>query len=1188
MTARPPIVPTEPVVQAVTQPFVHLHCHTHYSLLDGANRIPELCEHVKALGMDAVAVTDHGNLYGAIELFREAEAKGIRPIVGYEAYVAPGKRTEKDNKGSGGEYSYHLTMLAHNLKGFKNLIKLASMAYLEGFYYKPRIDKEILEAHSEGITVLSGCMSSEFSSLLLSEKMKEAKKLAEWFSKTFPGRFFVEIQNNGLEAQAELNVRAIELADKMGLPLVATCDAHYLKAGDDVSHDVLLCINTGRQRADENRMRYGSDQFYIRTPEEMYGLFPQHAEAVKRTQEIANSCEINFNFKQRHFPVFHLPKGTKPEDHLLELAEAGLVERYGKKPEKKVKERLELELGVVNRLGFASYFLIVWDFVRFAREKGIPAGARGSACGSLLSYVLKISQVDPLEYDLLFERFLDPNRAEAPDIDIDFCQDRREEVIQYVKQKYGEQSVAQIATFGTMAARAAIKDVGRVLGVPLDRVNMLSNLIPKAPLGITIEESMEKVADLKKEYKQDVQIKEMLDIAMKLEGTNRNVGTHAAGVVIANGPITDYVPVQRVLMKGDKGDEDGDTKEYQVTTQWTMNDLEKVGMLKMDFLGLRTLTLLDKAVKLIKQHRGKDIDIATLPLDDEPTYKLLASGKTQGVFQFESEGIRGLLRSMKPDNILDIIASTALYRPGPLQGGMVDAYVNRKHGKEQPVYEHPIMKEVLEETHGVMVYQEQVMRILNRLGGIELSSAYACIKAISKKKLDVIDQRRAEFLKGAVEQKFKKDVAEKVFEQIVHFGGYGFNKSHSAAYALVSYQTAYLKAHFPAEFMAAVLTSELGDTEKVAEHVRNTKEMDLSVQLPDVNSSDADFGVAGEKSISFGLVAIRGLGRKAAQALVDERQKNGPYRDLFDLCERVDSRLVPRAALESLIKAGALDKLSPDGNRAALMIALPGAVQEATSLQEDRKHGQGSIFDILGDAPTAKETSRDSAPRALPAVDPWAAAEKLAYEKDVLGFYFSSHPLAQHEAELTYASHRIGDIEKLAAGAEVMVGGMLTQVRYTNAKRSRTGDTRMARFYFEDLTGSIECVMFPEAFGNHKDDVVNDKVCFVKATVDRSREKPGFIVNKIIPLDKGRLHSRNGGMLRILLDQDLHDARLVPQLGTLLKRSRGTVPVTIEIMNGEGKRAVFQLNGDYKVDLERLPMDDLKMLVGERGVRISS
>jgi DNA polymerase-3 subunit alpha len=1166
------------------RPFVHLHCHTHYSLLDGANRIPELCDHVKQMGMNAVAVTDHGNLYGAIELLKEAEAAGVRPIVGYEAYVAPGHRSEKENKGSGGEYSYHLTMLAHNTHGFKNLIKLSSMAFLEGFYYRPRIDKEILQAHSEGITVLSGCMSSEFSSLLLKEQMKEAKKVAEWFVSVFKDRFFVEIQNNGIDAQNDLNERAIDLARKMGLPLVATCDAHYLKSGDDVSHDVLLCINTGRFRSDENRMRYGSNQFFVRSPEEMYQLFPAQAEAVRRTQEIADSCEIKLDFKKRHFPAFHLPKGKKAEEHLGELAKQGLVQRYGKNPPKAAQERLEWELGVVNRLGFASYFLIVWDFVRFAHERGIPAGARGSACAALLSYVLNLSQVDPLEYDLLFERFLDPNRAEAPDIDIDFCQDRREEVIQYVREKYGENSVAQIATFGTMAARAAIKDVGRVLAVPLDRVNQLSNLIPKAPLGITIEEALEKVLDLRQEYQRDPVVTELLDIAIKLEGTNRNVGTHAAGVVIANGPLTDYVPIQKVLEKGNKGNEEQGERKYQITTQWTMNDLEKVGMLKIDFLGLRTLTLLDKAIKLIGNHRNLKIDITRLPLDDQPTYQLLQSGKTQGVFQFESEGIRNLLRSLKPDNIRDIIASTALYRPGPLQGGMVDAYVNRKHGREKPVYEHPIMEEVLAETYGVMVYQEQIMRILNLLGSIELSSAYACIKAISKKKMDVIDERRAEFIQGAVRRGVKDDVAKQIFEKIVVFGGYGFNKAHSAAYALVSYQTAYLKAYFPAEFMAAVLTSELGDVEKVAEHVRNAKEMELEVLAPDVNQSEADFSVAGEKAIRYGLVAIRGFGRKASDSLVQERQTHGPFRDLFELCERVDQRDIPRSGLETLIKAGALDTLSPQGNRAALLIALPAALQEASALQDDRRHGQGNIFDLLGDGEANGTAPKSATPRTLPNVEPWAAKDRLMFEKEALGFYFSSHPLAQHEQDLAFASHRLSDVERLAAGAEVLIGGMIAGVRFTNAKRAYNGDTRMARFLFEDLTGSVDCVMFPRDFSQHKDDVVNDRVCFVKASVDRTRDKPGLIINRILPLEHGKRMNLRG--LKLQFTHGTHPPELVNRVGQVLQRARGNCPVFVEITDESGKRANFKLSNDYQVDIDRLALGDLRLLLGERQVQL--
>jgi DNA polymerase-3 subunit alpha len=1168
---------------SAAKPFVHLHCHTHYSLLDGANRVPELCAQVKNLGMNAIAVTDHGNLYGAIELLQEAEAAGIRPIVGYEAYVAPGKRSERDNKGAGGEYSYHLTMLAHNTKGFRNLIKLSSMAFIEGFYYRPRIDKEILAAHSEGITVLSGCMSSEFSSLLLKEQMKEAKSLAEWFVSVFKDRFFVEIQNNGIEAQADLNERAIDLAEQMGLPLVATCDAHYLKSGDDISHDVLLCINTGRFRSDENRMRYGSNQFYVRSPEEMYQLFPGREEAVRRTQEIADSCEIKLDFKKRHFPVFHPPARKKAEDYLRELAQQGLVDRYGEKPPKTAKDRLELELNTVTRLGFASYFLIVWDFVRFAHEHGIPAGARGSACAALLSYVLKLSQIDPLEYDLLFERFLDPNRAEAPDIDIDFCQERRDEVIDYVRQKYGENSVAQIATFGTMAARAAIKDVGRVLAIPLDRVNQLSNLIPKVALGITIAESMEKVADLRQEYERDTQVKELLDIAMKLEGTNRNVGTHAAGVVITNGPLTDFVPIQRVLEKGARGENDDTERKYQITTQWTMNDLDKVGLLKMDFLGLRTLTLLDKALKLIEQHRGVKVDVNRLPLDDKPTYKLLQSGKTQGVFQFESDGIRNLLRSLKPDNIRDIIASTALYRPGPLQGGMVDSYMNRKHGREESVYEHPIMREVLAETYGVMVYQEQIMRILNRLGGIELSSAYACIKAISKKKMDVIDQRRAEFIKGAVERGVKEQVAKEIFEKIVVFGGYGFNKAHSAAYALVSYQTAYLKAHYPAEFMAAVLTSELGDVDKVAEHVRNAKEMNLEVLPPDVNQSEAEFSVASEKAIRYGLVAIKGLGRRASLAIVKERQERGPFGDLFEFCERVDQREVPRSAIETLIKGGAFDAFSPNSNRAALLIALPSSLQEANSLQEDRRRGQGNIFDLLDDGSSNGEVKKVT-PRTLPVVEPWPIKDQLLFEKEALGFYFSSHPLAQHEEDLTFASQRLSDLERMPTGAEVFIGGMISGVRFTNAKRAYNGDTRMARFEFEDLTGSAECVMFPRDFSQHKDDISNDRVCFVKATVERTREKPGLIINRILPLEHGKRMNLRGLKLQFL--NGTHTPELVNRVGQVLQRARGSCPVYVEIADEMGKRAKFKLSNEFLVDPDRLPIGDLKMLLGDHQVQL--
>src|SRR5581483_1983798 len=715
--------------------FVHLHCHSHYSLLDGASRVPELVDLVKGQGMNAVAITDHGNLYGAIEFYRTCKEKGVNPVVGYEAYVAPGKRNEREARRRG-EAGFHLTLLAQNATGFKNLVKMSSLAYTEGYHYVPRVDKELLERFKEGIICLSGCASSEFSEFILKDQLDEALQLAQWFHKIYGKNFFVEIQNNGLDIQKRCAEGAIDIANRLGLPLVATCDAHYSRKDDSFAHDVLLCINTGKTLKDENRMRYGSDQFYVRRPEEMYELFAGHAEAVKRTQEIADSVDIKLDFKARHFPVFTPPRGKKPEDYLRELCEAGLRERYGKRPPQAALERLEHELDIICRMGFAGYFLIVWDFVRFALSKGIPCSARGSACGAIVSYVLKLSHVCPLEYDLLFERFLDPNRSEAPDIDIDFCQDRREEVIEYVRQKYGEDSVAQIGTFGTLAAKAAIKDVGRVMDIPLDHVNRLTAMVPKT-LNITLDEALEQSPDLRKEYESNADIKKLIDIARKLEGTNRNAGTHAAGVVIANGPIIDYVPVQRVLRKG----ETSRSGEPVLTTQWEMGDLEKVGMLKMDFLGLRTLTVMDNTIKLLKKTRDLDLDLAAIPLDDKETFALLQRGDAKGVFQLESDGIRELLKRMKPDSIRDLIACNDLYRPGPLGGGMVDAYVNRKHGREKPVYSHPIMEEILAETYGVMCYQEQVMRILNRLGGIELSSAYACIKAISKKKHDIIDQR---------------------------------------------------------------------------------------------------------------------------------------------------------------------------------------------------------------------------------------------------------------------------------------------------------------------------------------------------------------------------------------------------------------------------------------------------------------
>ena len=741
--------------------FAHLHCHSHYSLLDGAGSIDKLVTRAKERGMTALALTDHGNLHGALEFYRKAKAADVNPIIGYEAYIAPGSRFQKE-AGSMKEASYHLTLLAQNRTGFRNLIKMASSAYLEGFYFKPRIDKELLEAHKEGIVCLSGCVSGELSRTLLKSgadeaDLEESFEIARWFHRVFGDRYFIEIQNNGVDVQQLALEGSVRVAEKLGLPLVATSDAHYADREDAEAQDVLLCINTGRFRTDTNRMKMEGSEFFLRGPEEMYAAFPDHADAVARSQEIADSVDIELNLDQRHFPTYKIPDERSPEQFLRDLCIEGLKDRYSNEPEMYDKgelasvviERLDRELGVINQLGFPNYFLIVWDFVRKSRELDIPTTARGSGVGALVSYGLYLSHVCPIKYDLLFERFLDPSRKEAPDIDIDFCKDRRAEIIRYVKDEYGEENVAQIGTFGTLAARAAIRDVGRALGIPLARVNQVVQMVPEE-LNIKLSEALEKSDDLKSTYDNDSEIRELLDLALKIEGLARNVGTHAAAVVIADQPLTEYVPLGRVPGKTD------------IITQWSMNDVEAAGLLKMDFLGLKNLTILSKAVDLIEQTTGKRVDPYEFPLDDKETFALLCRGETKGIFQLESGGIRDLLQRMKPDHFRDIIATNALYRPGPLKGGMVDDYVDIKLGRKQAEYKHPVLEDVLQETNGIMVYQEQVMRILNRLGGIPLASAYTCIKAISKKKEAVIASFYEQFIEGASEQGLDKKAGEEL------------------------------------------------------------------------------------------------------------------------------------------------------------------------------------------------------------------------------------------------------------------------------------------------------------------------------------------------------------------------------------------------------------------------------------------
>ncbi len=1164
--------------------FAHLHLHTHYSLLDGFNRIPELVKQTKALGMTACAITDHGNLYGAIEFYTKCKDAGINPVIGYEAYLAPGSRLDKKSAKSSHDAYTHLTLLAKNVTGFKNLVKLASIASLEGFYYQPRIDREVLEAHKEGLICLSGCLGGEFNQLILKDKVDEAKKLAQWFQRQFKKDFYIELQNNGIGLQDMCTPVAVDIANKIGAPLVATADAHYLCASDAIAHDVLFCISTGREH-DPKKKVYPEEKmpnpYYVRSPQDMYELFPGHEAAVAMSQTIADGVDIELDFKKRHFPVFHPPRELTADQYLRELCMEGIKDRYGENPKPAVFERLDHELAIISKMGYSAYFLIVWDFVKYAIDNGIPCTARGSGCGAIVAYLLKLSHVCPLEYDLLFERFLDPSRTEPPDIDIDFCQDRRERVIQYVKEKYGHSSVAQIGTFGTLAAKAALKDVGRVLKIPLDRVNFMCKLVPmKGAISMDLKDAME-VPDFKREYNADSITRQWIDIAMKLEGMNRNVGTHAAGVVIANGPISDYVPVQRAKRKADKDGDDKDANDVVVTTQWEMGIIEKVGMLKMDFLGLRNLSVLDYAVKVIERTRGETIDPGTLPLDDAETYKLLQRGDGKGVFQLESDGIRELLKQMKPDNIRDLIAVLALYRPGPLQGGMVDSYVNRKHGREKWEYPHPVLKEILDETYGVMVYQEQIMRILNRLGGIELSKSYACIKAISKKVEEKINSTRADFIKGCGERGVAKDVAEDIFAKIVFFAGYGFNKSHTAAYAQIGYQTAYLKTHYTAEFMAALLTSEIEDSAKrdvMVDHIADARKLGVEVMPPNVNTGGVGFEVQNGK-ILFGLSAVKGVGKGAVEEIVRARTEGGPFRDLFEFCERVDLRIVKAAAIEKLVKAGAFDCFGK-GKRAATMLAAPRAVAAAEDKAVDKRRGQKNIFDMMGDDGDGGST--EALENVLPECEEWNDLETLKYEKEVLDFYVSSHPLARYDEQLRrFRTHDAAALGKARDRTDARIAGMIVNL---GVKTTKTGK-RFALFRAEDFTGSVKCVLWSDEFARFQELIKPDGIALFEGVLEHGdRPEPDFIVKRVLSIEDAKKEFTRGLVLRMNYHEEDDGRRQFEAVARVLNKAKGNCPVYVSVKDKAGLAAQFKLNAEFFVNPLNVGVEELEMILGPGAV----
>lgn len=1161
-----------------TRPFVHLHCHSHYSLLDGASPVSKLVARAKQHGMNALALTDHGNLHGALEFYKKAKDAGINPIIGYEAYVAPGSRFTRGDASSSKDATYHLTLLAKDRIGFRNLVRLASKASLEGFYYKPRIDRELLEELNEGIICLSGCVSSEFSRAILrggdtSSIEHEAAQVAGWFHNVFKDRYFIEIMNNGVPIQRQQLEGAVDIANKMGIPLVATSDAHYVDREDAASQDVLLCINTGKFRTDTNRMRMENDEFYLRSPEEMYEHFPGLEDAVARSQEIANSVSIELELGKRNFPKYSAPNDRDADDYLREVCMMGLRDRYrddeemlpGGELSEVAMARLNRELGVIKKLGFANYFLIVWDFVRHAREIGVPATARGSGVGALVCYALYLSHVCPIKYDLLFERFLDENRLEAPDIDIDFCKDRRGEIIQYVRDKYGEANVAQIGTFGTMQARAAIKDVGRALGMPLQIVNTLTEMIPDE-LKITISKALEQNAELKALYNSDKDVKEVIDFAKKLEGLARNIGTHAAAVVIADKPLTDYVPLSRVSGKTD------------IITQWSMGDVEAAGLLKMDFLGLRNLTILSKAVEVIQQTTGKNLDILRLPLDDRDTFALLQRGETKGVFQLESGGIRDLLQRMKPDHFRDIIATNALYRPGPLEGGMVDDYVAVKHKRKTPEYLHPVLKEILEETNGVMVYQEQVMRILNGLGGIELASAYTCIKAISKKKEDLIAKNESKFMEGATEKGLTEKQAREMWEMILKFAGYGFNKSHSTAYALLAYQTAFLKAHYPVEFMAALLSGDIPGRnfkrkDSLVEHLEDCARMNITVVPPSVNTAGIDFTVKDNK-IFFGLSAIKGCGGSSGEAIVAAREKGGDFKDIFDFCERVDPSECNRSTIETLIKAGAMDCFG--ARRAQLMAVVDKAITAGVSAVADRKSGQMNFFDEMEpEEPQAKK----SASSMLPDIPEFADAQRLAMEKEVLGMYLSSHPLAEYAQQLKmFATHTSTTVKSCKQRQEVIVGGMIASIKLANTRNPKPGQpSKYANFDLEDMDGIARCIMWPDGYATQGEMVVSESVVLLRAAVDKRGENDEYnlIVNEVIPLDAASNRFTAG--VRIHLSENRHSLETLPRLNEILRGYPGKCEVQLALSMSSGETVHIKTKR-HRIDITpelRTRLDDL-------------
>jgi len=1074
--------------------FVHLHCHTEYSLLDGANKVDKMFGRIKALGQPAVAMTDHGNMFGAIEFYREAKSQGVKPIIGCEIYVAPTSRFERKGVDKGPkEYNNHLILLAMNNQGYRNLCKLVSLGYMEGFYYKPRIDKDLLKELNGGLIALSACLQGEVSQALSYGNHEKAKAAVEQYASIFGDRYYIEIQDNKLAEQEKVNRLLVELAKEFSIPVVATNDCHYGERDDFHAHDVLLCVQTGKTVDEENRLKLETDELFIKSAEEMAKGFEWCPGAVARTVEIAERCNLEIEFGKYHFPNFTPPKEITLDDYLDELAQKGLEERLEGVTDQALRasytERLNYELGVIKDMQFPGYFLVVADFINYAKENGIPVGpGRGSSAGSLVAYALRITDLDPIRHVLLFERFLNPERKSMPDIDVDFCIRGRAQVIQYVKDKYGADRVAQIATFGTMKAKAAIRDVGRALGFSFAETDSIAKLIPAPKQGFDypLTEAMKMEPRLLELMKSDPRVKTLMDHALRLEGLVRHASTHAAGVVLSNLPLVDHCPLFV-------------DKEGGIVTQYEMSWVEKIGLVKFDFLGLKTLTLLHDCLKLIEVTCGDKIDLNRLPLDDKKTYRTLCNGNTTGVFQLESTGIRDMTVRIRPNCFEDLVAILALYRPGPLDSGMAEDYIKRKSGKEKIKYLHPMLEGILKDTYGVIVYQEQVMQTAQILAGYTMGDADILRRAMGKKDPEEMAAQRERFVDGAKAKRIDEQRATEIFDQMETFARYGFNKSHSAAYALVSYQTAYLKTHYPVEFMAALMTSEMGDTDKVIKNLAECRDKSIVVLAPDINESLSDFTPVGEK-VRFGLTAVKNVGEKAVEVILQSRNQDGPFGSLFDFCRRVDMTAVNRRVIESLIKCGAFD--STQVSRARMVGALDDAMKAGQAHQRDQASNQIDIFVMLGTPAKGAKKPGD----VYPQVNEWSSQELLAFEKEALGFYITGHPLDKYDRALKrITSGTIAALKERAQAGEARLGGVVSALRLRNTKK---GD-RYGSFNLEDKSGFIEVLAWPDTYKKCAELLGADDPIYVKGRIEVGEERMQVIANEITALSEAAKNPKN-------------------------------------------------------------------------------